>query len=151
MNKKHKLYFYEGMFAIQICFALIFGILFILSMSCFIINHNLFYVPIGILVVYLITVLFSYLIGTKILKKIVINKTGITIIQRKNIVHYTDDKITELDIDNPKLSDVIFTNDFFCWIIGLRYLKVGIDDSEEILLLTTKKNCSFIKEILKKQ
>ena len=149
MNKKNELYFYEGMFAIQICFALIFGMLFILSMSCFIINHNLFYVPIGILGVYLITLLTLYLFGTKILKKIVINKTGITIIQHKNVVHYDDDKITGFNIDNPKLSDLIFTNDFFCWIIGLRYLKIGINDSEEILLLTTKKNCSFIKELLK--
>ena len=150
MSKKQELHFYEGMFAIQICCILIFSILFILSMVCFIMNHNLFYVPIGILGGCFIIVLAIYLFGIKFLKKIMVDKTGITIIHYKNDVHYDVDKIIGLNIDNAKLADVIFTNDFFCWIIGLRYLKVQMNDSQEVLLLTTKKNSSYIKEILKK-
>lgn len=91
-----------------------------------------------------------YLLGVKLLKKIVVNDKGITIMHHKNVIHYEDDKIIGLNIDNVKLSDVIFTNDFFCWMIGLRYLKVEMSNSEDVLLLTTKKNCSYIKAILKR-
>lgn len=50
MNKKSELQFYEGMFAIQFCCSLIFSMLFILSIVvCFIIDYNLFYIPISIL------------------------------------------------------------------------------------------------------
>lgn len=139
MNKKSELQFYEGMFAIQFCCILIFSILFILSIVFFIINHNLFYAPIIILGGYLIIVLFIYLIGVKVLKKIVVNKNGITIIHHRNVVHYDGDKIIDLNIDNVKLREVIFINDFFCWIIGLRYLKIETNDLKKVLLLTTKK------------
>lgn len=150
MDKENELYFYEGMFAIQFCFILIFSILLILSVVWFIIDHNLFYIPIGIMGGYLITAIAVYLLEVKLAKKILVNKTGITIIHHKNVVHYDEDKIIDLNIDNAKLSDVVFTNDFFCWIIGLRYLKVKTNDSKELFLLTTKKNYSNIKEILKK-
>lgn len=150
MNKKSGLQFYEGMFAIQFSCILIFSILFILSIVCFVIDYNLFYVPIGILGGYFIMAVAIYLLGVKLLKKIVVNDKGITIMHHKNVIHYEDDKIIGLNIDNVKLSDVIFTNDFFCWMIGLRYLKVEMSNSEDVLLLTTKKNCSYIKAILKR-
>lgn len=149
MDKKCELYFYEGMFALQICAILIFGILFILSVVWFIVDHNLFYIPISIIGGYFLTAIAVYLLEVKLAKKIMVNKTGITIIHHKNVVHYGKDKIIDLSIDNVKFLDVIFTNDFFCWMIGLRYLKVKTNDSKEILLLTTQKNCSNIKEILK--
>lgn len=151
MNKKNELHFYEGMFAVQFCFILIFSILFILSVVWFIIDHNLFYIPISILGGYIITAIAVYLLEVKLAKKIMVNKTGITIIHHKNVVHYDKDKIIDLNIDNVKFLDVIFTNDFFCWIIGLRSLNVKTNDSKEFSLFTTKKNCSYIKEILKKQ
>ena len=150
MNKKNELQFYEGMFAIQFCCILIFSILFILSIVCFIIDYNLFYLPISILAGYLIIAIIIYLSGVKLLKKIIVTKKGITIIHHKNAIHYEDDKIISINIDNAKLSDVIFTNDFFCWVIGLRYLKVETNNSKKVLLLTTKKNCSHIKEILER-
>lgn len=150
MNKKSGLQFYEGMFAIQFSCILIFSILFILSIVCFVIDYNLFYVPISILGGYFIMAVAIYLLGVKLLKKIVVNDKGITIMHHKNVIHYEDDKIIGLNIDNVKLSDVIFTNDFFCWMIGLRYLKVEMSNSEDVLLLTTKKNCSYIKAILKR-
>ena len=150
MNKKSGLQFYEGMFAIQFSCILIFSILFILSIVYFVIDYNLFYVPISILGGCFITAVVIYLLGVKLLKKVVVNEKGITIMHHKNVVHYEDDKIIGLNIDNGKLSDVIFTNDFFCWMIGLRYLKVEMSNSEEVLLFTTKKNCSYIKAILKR-
>lgn len=149
MNKKSELQFYEGMFAIQFCCSLIFSMLFILSIVvCFIIDYNLFYIPISILGGYFIIAVATYLWGVNLLKKIIVNKKGITIIHHKKIVHYEEDKIIGLNIENAKLSDVIFTNDFFCWVIGLRYLKVKMNNSKVVLLLMTKKNCSYIKEIL---
>lgn len=66
MDKENELYFYEGMFAIQFCFILIFSILLILSVVWFIIDHNLFYIPIGIMGGYLITAIAVYLLEVKL-------------------------------------------------------------------------------------
>lgn len=71
MNKKSEVQFYEGMFAIQFCCILIFSMLFILSTVYFIIDYNLFYLPISILAGYLIIAIVIYFSGVKLLKKII--------------------------------------------------------------------------------
>lgn len=148
MNNKRELHFYEGMFAIQFCCCLIFSILFVFSMVCFIMNPGLFYIPICVLGSFFIIVLSVYLFGVKLLKKIIVNQTGITIVHHKKTVHYDNDKIIDISIENTKLSDVLFTNEFFCWIIGLRYVKIKMNDLQEVLFFTTKRHYSNIKEIL---
>ena len=149
-SKNGELQFYEGLGAIQIYWLIIHIVILIVSSICAIIEPRYFYVPIAVIFIYLLIVLLNYMLAKIFLKKITIGENGITIIHHKNIVFYNIEIIDTLNVEYRKFKEVIFTSQFLIWLIGFCYLTIIMDESKELTILTSKKNCECIKELLKR-
>ena len=149
MKRETELQFYEGQYVLQIYCLVIYVVLLAVATVYAVIDRCEMYIPFVLLAAYILTALLIFASAKIFLKRITIGEKGITVLQRGRSAFYAREALRSAETECEKFSEVIFTPELFCWLVGTCYLNITTEDQNTITILCTKKNCRRIKELLK--